>query len=112
MRILDGRRIECFIFSVFIITYIGKKIVSRLTSLCTQNFSLQNKPLTKFLDGVSQIRYSHIVVTYEMLLHLVLNIPLSYKNHNQIDGVPKNGMGRKERISLENQTINLSVSSS
>gem|GEM_PF-4786402 len=82
MRILNGRRIECFIFSVFIITYIGEKIVSGFTSLCTQNFSLQNEPLTKLLDGVSQIRHSQIVITYEMLLHLVLDIPLSCKSHS------------------------------
>ena len=112
MRILNSRRIKCFIFSVFIITYVGEKIVRGLTGLRTQNFRLQNEPLAKLLDGVGKIGHSHIIVTYKMLLHLVLNIPLSYKPHNQIDGVPKNGMGRKARISLENQTINLSVSSS
>ena len=112
MRILDGRRFECFIFSVFIITYIRKKIVSGFTSLSAQNFRLQNKPLTKLLDRVGQIRHSYIIITYEMLLHLVPNIPLSYENHSQIDGVPKNGIGRKARISLENQIINLSVFSS
>ena len=82
MRILDGRRIECFIFSIFIVTYIGKKIISGFTSLRTQNFGLQNEPLTKLLDRVSQIRHSHIIITYEMLLHLVLNIPLSCESHS------------------------------
>ena len=82
MRILNSRRIECFIFSVFIITYIGETIVSGFTGLCAQNFRLQDKPLTKFLDGVSQIGHSDIIITYEMLLHLVLNIPLSYKFHS------------------------------
>ena len=82
MRILNSRRIECFIFSVFIITYIGKTIVSGFTGLCTQNFSLQNEPLTKLLNRVGQIGHSDIVITYEMLLHLVLNIPLSCKFHS------------------------------
>ena len=82
MRILDGRRFECFIFSVFIITYIGEKIVSGFTSLSAQNFRLQNKPLTKLLDRVGQIRHSYVVITYEMLLHLVLNIPLSCESHS------------------------------
>ena len=82
VRILNSRRIECFIFLVFIVTYIGEKIIRRLTSLRTQNFRLQNKPLTKLLDGVGQIGHSDIVITYEMLLHLVLNIPLSCKFHS------------------------------
>ena len=82
MRILDGRRFECFIFSVFIITYIGKKIISGFTSLSAQDFRLQNKPLTKLLDGVSQIRHSYVIITYEMLLHLVLDIPLSCESHS------------------------------
>ena len=99
MRILDSRRFECFIFSVFIVTYIRKKIVSGFTSLSAQNFRLQNKPLTKLLDRVGQIRHSYVIITYEMLLHLVLDIPLSCENHSQIDGVPKKGIGRKARTS-------------
>ena len=82
MRILNSRRIECFIFSIFIVTYIGKKIIRRLTGLRTQNFRLQYEPLTKLLDRVGQIGNSDIIVTYEMLLHLVLNIPLSCKFHS------------------------------